>query len=200
MKLFINRQLYIAALIGLILFGVIKTDSVRGTELLTESVGGEIEFEPAPNFLDGALSRITASGIGRSFFNLNPVTTGSLRDNFEGLLYSAIMNRMGIPYRSGGIDDNGYDCSGFVWRVFREAGIHFKRNTARAYWESLPKATGREETQFGTLVFFDNLTHVGVVRDPYSFYHASSSQGVTRSSFSEYWGQHIRGFRRIPLF
>ena len=56
-----------------------------------------------------------------------------------------------------------------------------------------------EETEFGTLVFFEGLTHVGIVRDGYSFYHASTSQGVVRSFYSGYWGDKVIGFRRVPL-
>jgi cell wall-associated NlpC family hydrolase len=114
-------------------------------------------------------------------------------------LHAAITSRIGRPYRSGGTDENGYDCSGFVWRVFQEAGIDFQRGSARTYWESMPEATGKEKTQFGTLVFFDNTSHVGVVRDDNSFYHASTSKRVTLSSFSGYWGSHVIGCRRVRL-
>jgi cell wall-associated NlpC family hydrolase len=117
----------------------------------------------------------------------------------EALLYEAIQDRLGVPYRSNGTDDRGYDCSGLVWRVFQEAGIDLTRTSARSLWEKLPKANEEEEMQFGTLVFFKGLNHVGIVRDPYSFYHASTSQGVVRSFYSGYWGDRVIGFRRVPL-
>ncbi|HKX28981.1 MAG TPA: NlpC/P60 family protein [Blastocatellia bacterium] len=185
MQFAINRQIYIAAIISLMLFGLVKTDSVHGSELLTATMGEELTEQPQTGL------QAFAGGI--------VAAAGNRLDNFEGLLHQAIMSRIGIPYRSGGIDDGGYDCSGFVWKVFQAAGINFRRATARTYWETLPEASVQERTQFGTLVFFDNSTHVGVVRDAYSFYHASTSQGVTRSNFSEYWGAHIRGYRRVPL-
>jgi len=117
----------------------------------------------------------------------------------EALLYGAIMDRIGAPYRSNGTDDRGYDCSGFVWRVFQETGFDFSRSSARRLWATLPEATEDEQTQFGTLVFFKGLNHVGIVRDAYSFYHASTSQGVVRSFYSGYWGDKVIGFRRVPL-
>ncbi len=117
----------------------------------------------------------------------------------ETVLYSAIQDRLGVPYRSSGTDDRGYDCSGFVWRVFQEAGIDLTRTSARTLWKSLPEAAENEETEFGTLVFFEGLTHVGIVRDGYSFYHASTSQGVVRSFYSGYWEDKVIGFRRVPL-
>ncbi len=117
----------------------------------------------------------------------------------ETVLYSAIQDRLGAPYRSSGTDDRGYDCSGFVWRVFQDAGIDLTRTSARTLWITLPEATEDEVTEFGTLVFFEGLTHVGIVRDEYSFYHASTSQGVVRSFYSGYWGDKVIGFRRVPL-
>lgn len=117
----------------------------------------------------------------------------------ETLLYDAIMDRLGAPYRARGTDDRGYDCSGFVWRVFQNAGLDIGRSSARSLWAMLPKASGEETKQFGTLVFFQGLGHVGIVRDAYSFYHASSSQGVVRSFYSGYWGKRVLGYRRVPL-
>ncbi len=118
-------------------------------------------------------------------------------DETESLLYEAVRSRVGLPYRSRGTDDRGYDCSGLVWRVFRDAGIDFERSPARKLWQTLPKATEKEYRQFGTLVFFRGLNHVGIVRDTHSFYHASSSKGVVRSYFDEYWGSRVIGYRRV---
>lgn len=113
-------------------------------------------------------------------------------------LYQAITRRLGIRYRFFGTDDRGYDCSGFVWRVFQDAGASFDRVAARTLWAELPEATPIEARQFGTLVFFNGLKHVGIVRDAFSFYHSSRSQGVTLSSFAGYWESRITGFRRAP--
>ena len=120
-------------------------------------------------------------------------------EEIEASIYDAIMNRLGAPYRSNGTDERGYDCSGFVWSVFQEAGIDISRMSARTLWQTLPEATEEEATHFGTLVFFKGVNHVGIVRDEYSFYHASTSQGVVRSFYSGYWGDRVIGFRRVPL-
>jgi cell wall-associated NlpC family hydrolase len=120
-------------------------------------------------------------------------------EEIEASIYGAIMNRLGAPYRSNGTDDRGYDCSGFVWSVLQEAGVDISRSSARTLWQTLPEATEEETIQFGTLVFFKGLNHVGIVRDGYSFYHASTSQGVVRSFYSGYWGERVIGFRRVPL-
>jgi hypothetical protein len=146
---------------------------------------------------------LPADDLSRSF-SLNPKLHSRSRsprrnEEIEALLYGAIQGRLGMPYRSNGTDDRGYDCSGFVWRVFQDVGIDLMRTSARSLWEMLPEAADEEQMQFGTLVFFKGLTHVGIVRDGYSFYHASTSQGVVRSFYSGYWGDRVIGFRRVPL-
>ena len=136
------------------------------------------------------------------FVPVSRTSNASRKIHLNSMLYGAIQDRIGIPYRANGTDDRGYDCSGFVWRVYQEAGIDLKRNSAKSLWEKLPEAAENEETQFGTLVFFEGLGHVGIVRDGFSFYHASSSQGVIRSFYSDYsnyWGKRIIGYRRVPL-
>jgi hypothetical protein len=130
------------------------------------------------------------------FIEYSPIYT----EKIESSLHEAISDRLGLPYRWAGTDDSGYDCSGFVWRVFREAGVDFDRTSARNLWQVLPEATKEEYTQFGTLVFFRGLDHVGIVRDADSFYHASTSGGVMLSRFDsldQYWRSRVIGYRRI---
>lgn len=119
-------------------------------------------------------------------------------DDKSALLFQAITHRLGIRYRFFGTDDRGYDCSGFVWRVFQDAGASFERVAARTLWDQLPEAPAEEVAKFGTLVFFNGLKHVGIVRDAESFYHSSRSEGVTLSSFAGYWESRITGYRRAP--
>ena len=151
---------------------------------------------PEPPFVDLSDPHQTATGLAGT----EPVSA-LLADSPtpESRLYEAIMSRIGLPYRLGGIDDLGYDCSGFIWRVFQEAGIDIPRNSVRELWERLPEANEGEEGTFGVIVFFNGLTHAGIVRDAHSFYHASSSQGIVRSFFSDYWGARVTGYRRVPL-
>lgn len=128
-----------------------------------------------------------------NFIEYSPIYTAEIKRT----LYEAIDRRLGVPYRWGGTGDSGYDCSGFVWRVFREAGVDFDRSSARNIWQVAPEATEEESARFGTLVFFRGLDHIGIVRDADSFYHASNSKGVTLSYFDKYWRSRVVGYRRI---
>jgi cell wall-associated NlpC family hydrolase len=118
---------------------------------------------------------------------------------FEPLLMTAIDERLGTPYRWGATGPNRFDCSGFVWSIFQATGINFERASARNLFARFAPAPVEEQFKFGTLVFFGNLTHVGVVADARGFYHASRRQGVIYSEFSEYWLKRIDGFRRVPM-
>jgi cell wall-associated NlpC family hydrolase len=106
----------------------------------------------------------------------------------------------GIPYRYGSTGPNRYDCSGFVWKVFSDAGFDFERSSAATYWNSFEPATGDDRFKFGTLVFFNRLGHVGIVADSEGFYHASTSKGITYSKFEGYWEKRIVGFRKVPAY
>ena len=128
-------------------------------------------------------------------FGQGPAGLGQL----EQTMLSAIEQRLGIPYRLGTEGPTRYDCSGFVWSVFQQAGVSFERTNVRNFWHSFAPPADEEKFKFGTLVFFNNLGHVGIVADEHGFYHASTSKGVVYSRFDEYWTKRINGFRRVPL-
>jgi cell wall-associated NlpC family hydrolase len=116
----------------------------------------------------------------------------------SGQMLNAITSRFGLRYVYGASGPNTYDCSGFVWQVFKDAGFDFTRSSASNYWNEFEAVTGDDRYKFGTLVFFNGLGHVGVVADKEGFYHASSSKGITYSKFEGYWEKRITGFRRVP--
>lgn len=118
---------------------------------------------------------------------------------FNQRLLQAIQTRIGIPYRYGSTGPTSYDCSGLVWSVFQDAGFSFERTSARTLWQNSEPVEGDDKYKLGTLVFFNGLAHIGIVADDKGFYHASSSHGVTYSTFEGYWGKRIVGFRRMKI-
>lgn len=133
---------------------------------------------------------IKAAGLG---------TPGLAAANFQQLMLAAIDQRLGARYSWGATGPYAFDCSGFVWSTFQSVGINFERGSARTLWSRFVVATPEEEVKFGTLVFFSNLRHIGIVADANGFYHASRHHGVVYSPFNDYWLSRIDGFRRIPL-
>ena len=130
---------------------------------------------------------------------LKPLTSkgGSLQ--VRQLLTSAIEERLGSPYHWGATGPSSFDCSGFVWSIYQEAGIDFERGSARTLWGRFEAPAPEEQYKFGTLVFFSNLAHVGIVADDHGFYHASRHHGVVYSPFNDYWLSRIDGFRKVPM-
>lgn len=106
----------------------------------------------------------------------------------------------GTPYRNGGADLAGFDCSGFVWYVFARHGLALPRTVAEQY-----EVGGRvkaEELQPGDLVFFRTAgrgaSHVGIALGVDAFVHAPSSAGVVRVErlSASYWSSRYLGARR----
>jgi probable lipoprotein NlpC len=108
----------------------------------------------------------------------------------------------GTPYRYGGLDHRGIDCSGFVYRTFRDRfDLQLPRTTEQQ--TSIGSKVSRDELLPGDLVFFktgsgDNGLHVGIYDTNDQFIHASTSHGVTRSSLNNvYWRKVYWQARRI---
>jgi cell wall-associated NlpC family hydrolase len=108
----------------------------------------------------------------------------------------------GAPYRNGGSDPSGFDCSGFVWYVFGRHGIAVPRTVAEQYRAGRP--VRGDELQPGDLVFFETrsgpASHVGVVVSGDEFVHAPSSRGEVRMEHlaAPYWASRFVGARRLP--
>ncbi len=107
----------------------------------------------------------------------------------------------GTPYRNGGTDPGGFDCSGFVWYVFGQHGVAVPRTVAEQYGAGGSVAPA--DLQAGDLVFFatagSGASHVGIVVGGDSFVHAPSSSGVVRVERlgATYWLSRFLGARRL---
>ncbi len=109
---------------------------------------------------------------------------------------------LGIPYVWGGETSQGFDCSGFVKKVFLINGIHLPRTADIQYQTGRPIKRNKEQP--GDLVFFETYapgaSHVGIYLGKGYFIHASSSQGVTISSLYEpYFARRYLGAKRVPI-
>jgi cell wall-associated NlpC family hydrolase len=111
------------------------------------------------------------------------------------------MNLRGVPYRNGGSDPSGFDCSGFVQWVFAKNGVLLPREVREQYGAG--QKIGLREVQPGDLVFFETVSrgasHVGLVIGADQFVHAPSSTGVVRVErfTATYWARRFVGARRI---
>lgn len=170
-----------------------KSDPARITEntLSRPVLTNKIEIAPTQSLIKktGSSSpvNLTAAVISKSSYG----------SDISSAMMKSIQSHYGIRYLYGASGPNRYDCSGFVWAVFNEAGIPMERTSARTMWNNSEPVYGDDRFKFGTLVFFNSLGHVGIVADENGFYQASSSKGITYSKFEGYWEKRIVGFRRI---
>jgi cell wall-associated NlpC family hydrolase len=124
--------------------------------------------------------------------------TGSA--SLDALLVTA-MSFQGTPYKNGGSDPEGFDCSGFVQWVYSRHGTTLPREV-RDQWRQGDEVD-RDEVKPGDLVFFETVSkgasHVGIALGGDRFVHAPSSRGVVRvERFSNsYWSPRWVGARRL---
>lgn len=105
----------------------------------------------------------------------------------------------GVPYVWGGASPSGFDCSGFIYYVYKQAGYNIARTSAgdyeaRSYYVSSPKA--------GDLVFFKNtykqgISHMGIYIGNGQFIHAGGDYVQVSSVNDSYWKSHFDSFKRF---
>jgi cell wall-associated NlpC family hydrolase len=108
----------------------------------------------------------------------------------------------GTPYRNGGSDPAGFDCSGFAWYVFSQHGVRLPRTVGDQF--QFGDRVDAADLRAGDLVFFDtagtrSATHVGISIGGDEFVHAPSSAGQVRVERlgSGYWAPRFIGARRV---
>lgn len=114
----------------------------------------------------------------------------------------------GTPYRSGGNDKNGIDCSGLICSVYSEIGV----KVPRISWQQSEfgaEISNLKEIKEGDWLFFvpeagkeGYVSHAGIVTDVRNdseilFIHASTSKGVREDNlFSNYFkGRFVKAMR-----
>ena len=114
---------------------------------------------------------------------------------------------IGTPYKWGGNDKRGIDCSGLLVRSFESVGMKLPRTTSQQI--DLGKKVSLKKSKEGDLVFLAfgkskrKVTHVGLVSNrknnsDIKFIHASSSKGVIETQLiRDYYLNRIRKIKRV---
>ena len=165
--------------------------STSGSKLQTEASAPPLIEERRPRTVGLTTTPVTRSA------PVAPVI--SVGNAFDKSLLTAIQSHLGADYHFNRTGPEEFDCSGLVWRAFQDVGVDFQRAPARSYWATMPAPAEGQQFKFGTLVFFSNLSHVGIVVDDKGFYHSARHGGVMYSPFNDYWLSRIDGFRRVPV-
>lgn len=106
---------------------------------------------------------------------------------------------IGIPYRFGGTDTHGFDCSGFIQYVFRQKGYHCpgRRISSTAGEKGIPQlpAAGRSCV---LSTYEDGVSHSGIYVGGGRFISATTSQGIAVADMTAgYWSDCYVGAKRV---
>jgi peptidoglycan DL-endopeptidase LytE len=182
-----NKGYFSAGVTGY--FGSITTSAVKSFQ---RANGLLVDGEAGPD----TLNKLNSSSSSSS----KPSTsTGSSTSSSSASKVISYGKRfMGTPYVWGGSTPSGFDCSGFLNYVYRNAvGVNLPRTVAAIY----QTGTRVSSPQPGDIVFFETYkpgaSHAGIYLGNGQFLNASSSQGVTISSMSNsYWSKRYLGAKR----
>ena len=133
---------------------------------------------------------------------IEPATASApLPGSIQTATISLAMSLRGTPYRNGGSDPAGFDCSGFVQWVFAQQGMMLPREVRQQY--QIGQDVDTADVRPGDLVFFETVSpgasHVGIALGGGEFVHAPSSNGVVRVEryTGGYWANRWVGARRV---
>ncbi|MGN6639372.1 MAG: C40 family peptidase [Mucilaginibacter sp.] len=148
----------------LLLFSIIVLSSCHSKRAVLQGEPGEV-VAPQPS-------------IAEKYSHILGVEPGQIQN---GRLYAFIDQWMGTPYKFGGLDHDGIDCSGLTLLLEQQVyGISIPRTTSQQV--AVIKRKYEDELQEGDLVFFDydgkQFSHVGVYLQNGYYVHASSTKGV----------------------
>ncbi len=115
---------------------------------------------------------------------------------------------LGIPYRNGGMDLDGMDCSGFLFSLYAGNSFVIPRTTGLQMEFGYP--IEKSSIEIGDWLFFKTngaaqINHVGLVTQITSknilFIHASTSKGIREDDLHQiYWARSfvkaLRPFKR----
>ena len=154
----------------------------------TAACAGRVTPQPYPEASD------PEAGVARTVRDRAAVARGDR-------VASAALDLRGVPYRNGGTDPGGFDCSGLVTYVFGREGIAMPRQTVAQY--GVGHAVKPQDVRAGDLLFFATVSngpsHVAIALDADTFVHAPSSRGVVRVErlALPYWSSRFLGARRV---
>lgn len=139
----------------------------------------------------------SSKGTGSSSANNNS-SSKNTSYNVDSLIKIA-KSYLGVPYVWGGSSPKGFDCSGFIYYVYKQAGMNITRTNSEGYYA---RSYYVNNPQVGDLVFFagtykSGISHVGIYLGNNQFISAASNSVRIDSLNNSYWKKHFDSFKRF---
>ena len=147
--------------------------------VLAGPLGAQVKRSPAPS--------ATTAGVG----------VVGVRGRVTGTDVVRVARRyLGVPYRWGGADPSGFDCSGFSMYVFAQVGVSLPHNAAMQYGYGSP--VSGDQLAPGDVVFFNGLGHNGIYIGGNQFIHSPHTGDVVKiSTITGWYADTYVGARRM---
>jgi lipoprotein Spr len=129
-------------------------------------------------------------------------------DSLNIKLYSFIDEWLDTPFKWGGLDKSGIDCSAFVQRLFNDVyNLEIPRTSReQVYTDRVERFRAIKYLAVGDILFFRTtdekiVSHVGFYLGDYKFVNASSKKGVAICSLlDDYWNRRYVIAARVKVF
>ncbi|MGM9988575.1 MAG: NlpC/P60 family protein [Bacillaceae bacterium] len=127
----------------------------------------------------------------------NPNSSKPVQGN--GDVVSFGLQFIGVPYVFGGASPSGFDCSGFIYYVYKNNGYGIGRASVGSYWSQVTKVSNPVP---GDLVFLQNTykagpSHIGIYIGNGQMVHAGPNGIAVASLSSSYNQKHFLGYGRF---
>ncbi len=109
-------------------------------------------------------------------------TLGSSKDSLIDNIIKTAKNKVGSRYNPGSAGPDKFDCSGFVYYVFKQNGIKIPRVSTKQ--AQIGKKLKRDELKKGDIVCFDTakrgrINHTGIYLGDGKFIHSTSGRAYS---------------------
>ncbi len=148
-----------------------------------------------------AAKALKQQGFFDDFFVVAPVRQRPKESSLRTSIYDSSYGYIGVPYKWGGEDANGFDCSGLTHTVYRLNGISIPRTSLEQFRAG--RFVSRQNLRVGDLVFFatkrKQINHVGIYVGNDTFIHAPSRGKTVREASlnADFWKRTYKGSRRF---
>lgn len=177
--------------------------SVKANEVLPVEIVSS-NLQPVPGIKDYT-EHETNQNLRKKYAQILNVPPDSIA-NLQ--LYKFIDKWLNTPFRWGGTDEDGIDCSAFIQRLFNEVyRLEIPRTSnQQLYANYVEKFSSLKHISEGDILFFKTITddklvsHVGIYLANNRFINSSSSKGVSIANLSDfYWRKCFVAAGRIKV-